>query len=192
MSAHPHRRSGFSRGAPMSFHRFIPVIGTLLVGAACGSFRGDPAVAVTAEDATLNSRWHANLASPANLAGAVQMNGSASMAPGSGGSNTTITLNLANASPGGIHPWAAHRGQCGAGMDEGLLDRARRISRSRSIRMVKRPRPLRCPSRHPGPAAISWLFRPQWPIQERSSPAAILRRRPNDAPRGGPARSPRG
>jgi hypothetical protein len=30
----------------------------------------------------LNSRWHANLATPANLAGAVQMNGSASMAPG--------------------------------------------------------------------------------------------------------------
>ena len=105
----------------MSFRRFIPVIGTLFVAAGCGSFRGDPAVAVTAEDATLNSRWHANLASPANLAGAVQMNGSASMAPGSGGGNTTITLNLANASPGGIHPWAAHRGQCGVGMDEGLL-----------------------------------------------------------------------
>lgn len=105
----------------MSSRLFIPVIGTLFVCAACSAFRGDPAVEVTAEDATLNSRWHANLVSPANLAGAVQMTGSASMAPGSGGSNTTIRLDLANASPGGVHPWAAHRGQCGVGMDEGML-----------------------------------------------------------------------
>ena len=104
----------------MSIPQFLTVTLSLLAAGACNPFRGDPAVEVSAQDASLNSRWHANLASPASLAGAVQMNGSASMAP-SGGSSTTITLDLANASPGGLHPWAAHRGQCGAGMDDGVL-----------------------------------------------------------------------
>jgi hypothetical protein len=76
---------------------------------------------VSAKNATLNSRWHANLASPASLAGAVQMNGSASMAPSPNGSTTNITVDLANASPGGLHPWEAHFGQCGAGTDDGVF-----------------------------------------------------------------------
>ncbi len=87
---------------------------------ACNSVRQGPVVEVT-EDATLNTRWHANLASPASLAGAVQMRGSASMAPNGDGSSTTITLALANASPGGIHPWAVHRGQCGVRMGDGVF-----------------------------------------------------------------------
>ncbi|HET6946402.1 MAG TPA: hypothetical protein VFJ45_01165 [bacterium] len=93
----------------------------IVLSAACGAFRQDPAVQVSAQDATLNSRWHANLASPASLAGAVQMNGSASMAPSPDGTGTEITLSLANASPGGVHPWAVHWGQCGSGMDDGVF-----------------------------------------------------------------------
>jgi hypothetical protein len=105
----------------MSIPQVLTLTLTLVATAACSALRGGPAVEMSTADATLNSRWHANLASPANLAGAVQMNGSATMAPGSGDNSTTITLNLANASPGGVHPWAAHRGQCGAGMDNGVL-----------------------------------------------------------------------
>ncbi len=93
----------------------------LLAVAACNPFHKDPAVSVSAKDASLNSRWHANLASPASLAGVVQMNGSASMAPGSGGTSTIVTIDLANAAPGGVHPWDAHAGQCGAGMDMGVF-----------------------------------------------------------------------
>jgi hypothetical protein len=74
---------------------------------------------VSAKDENLNSRWHANLASPAELAGAVQMSGSASMTPSSRGGNTTVSLDLANATPGGLHPWQLHRGQCGA--DDGII-----------------------------------------------------------------------
>lgn len=74
---------------------------------------------MSARDVNLNARWHANLASPANLAGAVQMTGSATMAPGSNRGNTTVTLSLANASPGGVHPWALHYGQCGN--DQGVF-----------------------------------------------------------------------
>lgn len=90
--------------------------------AGCNPFRHKPAVEVSTQDENLNSRWHANLATPNELAGAIQMNGSASMAPGSKEGSTTIVLNLANATPGGLHPWQLHRGQCGA--DEGLFGTA--------------------------------------------------------------------
>ncbi len=80
----------------------------------CNPFHHTPAVEMSAKDVNLNSRWHATLASPATLAGAVQMSGTATMAPGSSSRNTTVTLSLANASPGGVHPWELHYGQCGA------------------------------------------------------------------------------
>src|SRR6185312_647590 len=85
----------------------------------CNPFRHEPAVQVSTKDENLNSRWHANLATPAELAGAVQINGSASMAPGSKSGNTTVVLDLANATPGGLHPWQLHRGQCGS--DDGVV-----------------------------------------------------------------------
>jgi hypothetical protein len=88
----------------------------------CNPFRHETAVEVSTKDENLNSRWHANLATPAELAGAVQMNGSASMAPATKTGNTTVVLDLANATPGGLHPWQLHRGQCGA--DEGVFGAA--------------------------------------------------------------------
>jgi len=88
---------------------------------ACNPFHHEDPVQVNTKDGTLNSRWHANLASPADLAGAVQMNGTASMAP-AGSQSTTVMLDLANATPGGHHPWALHRGQCGS--DQGLIGSA--------------------------------------------------------------------
>jgi hypothetical protein len=87
--------------------------------ASCNPFRHEQAVEVSTKDENLNSRWHATLATPAELAGAVQMNGSASMAPGTKTGNTTVSLDLANATPGGLHPWQLHRGQCGA--DAGVV-----------------------------------------------------------------------
>ncbi len=90
--------------------------------AGCNPFHRQPSVEVGALDTNLNTRWHANLASPAGLAGAVQMNGSASMAPAPKRGSTLITLALANATAGGEHPWQVHRGQCGA--DEGLFGAA--------------------------------------------------------------------
>jgi hypothetical protein len=90
--------------------------------AACNPFHHADPVQVSTKDAALNTRWHANLASPADLAGAVQMNGSASMAPAGSRGTTTVLLDLANATPGGQHPWALHRGQCGS--DQGLIGSA--------------------------------------------------------------------
>jgi hypothetical protein len=85
----------------------------LLALVACNPFRREAAVEMSASDAALNTRWHANLASPSELAGVVQMNGSASMAPSPTGPGTIVTIDLANAAPGGLHPWGVRLGQCG-------------------------------------------------------------------------------
>src|SRR5678816_3765314 len=102
------------------------IIAGALAMAACNPFRSplkqEPVVQVTTHDANVNSRWHGTLASPSNLAGAVQMTGQISMAPGSSAGNTTVALLLANASPGGMHPWQLHRGQCGT--DDGVFGSA--------------------------------------------------------------------
>jgi hypothetical protein len=94
-------------------------IAAVLTFAACNPFRSplkqDPVVEVT-RDANLNSRWSGSLASPANLAGAVQIRGVASMTPATQG-GAQVNLDLSNATPGGVHPWQLRRGQCGA--DEG-------------------------------------------------------------------------
>jgi hypothetical protein len=102
-------------------HRLLMLAVSAFALASCNPFRNESAVEVSTKDENLNSRWHANLATPAELAGAVQMNGSASMAPGTTGS-TMVVLNLANATPGGLHPWQLHRGQCGS--DEGVFGAA--------------------------------------------------------------------
>lgn len=98
--------------------RFFSVCVSLLGLAACAR---QQAVELSPGDATLNSRWHANLASPASLAGIVQMSGSASMAPSPDGESTIVTLDLANASPGGLHPWEARVGQCGTEFNGGVF-----------------------------------------------------------------------
>jgi hypothetical protein len=87
--------------------------------AGCNPFHRTPAVEVSAKDTNLNTRWHGTLSSPAELAGAVQMNGTASMAPGVKRGSTEVTLSLANATDGGEHPWQVHHGQCGN--DEGVF-----------------------------------------------------------------------
>jgi hypothetical protein len=101
--------------------RLVSVTLTLLATAACNPFNRGQAVEMTTADATLNTRWHANMASPASLAGAVQMSGSASMAPDATGDHTIVGVALANASPGGLHPWEMHRGHCGGGGDFGVF-----------------------------------------------------------------------
>jgi hypothetical protein len=106
----------------MHKHRLTMLaVGTFAL-VSCNPFRNESAVQVSAKDENLNSRWHANLATPAELAGAVQMNGSASMSPGTKTGNTTVSLALANATPGGLHPWQLHLGQCGT--DEGVFGNA--------------------------------------------------------------------
>ncbi len=95
--------------------RHVLAIAIALSPAACG---GGPDVEVSAGDPNLNTRWHATVATPRNLAGAVQIAGVATMAPAAEG-KTAVSVTLANATAGGVHPWQVHRGECGT--DEGVL-----------------------------------------------------------------------
>ena len=103
----------------MSVRRKLALTGAVFALAACSAFQSKPAVTMSAKDVNLNTRWHGTITSPAELAGVVQMSGTASMTPGKGQGTTDLLLNVSNASPGGVHPWAVRHGQCGA--DEGVL-----------------------------------------------------------------------
>jgi hypothetical protein len=98
----------------MYSNRSIGVVAAALTLGACSVLGPKPAVEMSTADVNLNARWHASIASPAELAGVVQMSGSASMSPGTKRGTTDVVLKVANSSPGGLHPWAIHLGQCGA------------------------------------------------------------------------------
>ncbi len=98
---------------------YLSLIPAALVLSACSLLQPKPPVQVRAADVNLNSSWHASIASPPELAGAMQISGTASMAPGTKRGTTQVVLNLGNTAPGGLHPWAIHLGQCN--MDDGVF-----------------------------------------------------------------------
>jgi hypothetical protein len=113
-----------SRSLPTAALAHAPaLVAALFALGACNPFRSpfkqQPVVQVSTGDVNSNSRWHGSLTSPASLAGAVQINGTATMTPGSSTGNTYVRVNLSNASPGGAHPWQLRRGQCG--QDDGVF-----------------------------------------------------------------------
>lgn len=73
-----------------------------------------PAVAISPKADLSTARWNGRLGTPAEMAGAVQVQGSASLTQGNSSSETVVAVNLSNASPGGRHPWTLSEGQCGA------------------------------------------------------------------------------
>jgi hypothetical protein len=85
--------------------------------ASCGGRR---AVELNPEQDMVSSRWNATLATPAELAGATQVRGRAWMGVSRKDSaETEASVSIANAAPGGVHPWHVHIGRCGA--DQGIL-----------------------------------------------------------------------
>ncbi|HEU4699609.1 MAG TPA: hypothetical protein VFS40_10540 [Gemmatimonadales bacterium] len=76
----------------------------------CGGRR---AVELNPDQAVVGSRWNAILATPAGLAGVVQVQGEAWMGAGTTPGQTIASVTIRNAAPGGEHPWHVHRGQCG-------------------------------------------------------------------------------
>lgn len=69
----------------------------------------------TKQPIPVGSRWTATLASPNALRGALQIHGSAWMAPPAVGDTgrALIEIQISNAAPGGVHPWGVHEGACG-------------------------------------------------------------------------------
>jgi hypothetical protein len=89
----------------------------LLAAAACGGGRG---VEIDPDRELVGSRWNASLATPTQLAGAVQVKGNGWMAgEEDDAGKTRAFVSVQNAVPGGEHPWHVHLGQCGN--DRGIL-----------------------------------------------------------------------
>jgi hypothetical protein len=75
---------------------------------------GGPAVEINQNPDVPAERWQGAIASPPNLAGAVQMDGTAWMAAGDAANETHVQVEIENAAPGGTHPWVVQRGRCGS------------------------------------------------------------------------------
>ena len=93
--------------------RHVIALTSVFAVAACNPFRREP-VSEVRRDVNANTRWRASLISPSALAGAVQMQGTASMQPTGSGQGTVLSVSISNATPGGVHPWQVRRGQCGS------------------------------------------------------------------------------
>jgi hypothetical protein len=88
-----------------------------LAGAACGRGRSTE---IDPNRELVGSRWNAILATPTQLAGAVEVKGTGWMAGQEGDTTrTSAFVAIQNAVPGGEHPWHVHLGQCGS--DRGIL-----------------------------------------------------------------------
>jgi hypothetical protein len=85
--------------------------GTLLLLAACGGHRQ---VEMNPEGELVAARWNATLATPTALAGAMQVRGRGWWVEQRGEpTRSQAHVEVANAVPGGDHPWHVHQGQCG-------------------------------------------------------------------------------
>lgn len=103
--------------------RTLPMVAAALLAlAACNPFARKHAVQISSGEVSYSKRWNASLATPAELAGAIQVHGSAWMAPGQSTNTTLVNVSISNAAPGGVHPWHVHRGQCGN--DQGIVGQA--------------------------------------------------------------------
>jgi hypothetical protein len=88
------------------------VLGGALLVAACGGHR---AVEIDPHQQAAGARWNATLATPAQLAGAMNLQGRGLWASEEGNpSRSRAEVDIANAVPGGNHPWHVHVGQCGS------------------------------------------------------------------------------
>jgi hypothetical protein len=77
----------------------------ILSGTACHSSK--PVTQISAANAEQRYQWTANLFTPSDLAGAMQVRGTARWSR-DGDSASTATVTISNATPGGVHPWHRH------------------------------------------------------------------------------------
>ena len=88
------------------------VLGSTVLLAACGGHRP---VEIDPQQQAAGSRWNATLATPAALSGAMNLRGRGWWASEQGNaSRSRAQVDIANAVPGGDHPWHVHQGQCGS------------------------------------------------------------------------------
>jgi hypothetical protein len=105
----------------MTHSRAVGLLFCLSGLVACG---GGGGVEIDPEREVAANRWNAILSTPNQLAGVVQIKGSGWMMgdqkdPG----ETMAFVSIANAVPGGEHPWHVHLGRCG--VDRGIFGPAK-------------------------------------------------------------------
>jgi hypothetical protein len=101
----------------MKAHTVAGLIASGLLLASCG---GRQAVEMTPNTEAVATRWNGTLATPTELAGVIAISGSAWMGPDvKNADRTQAHVDIANAVPGGMHPWHVHRGRCGS--DQGIF-----------------------------------------------------------------------
>lgn len=94
-----------------------PALSAGLIAAATLAGCGGHAVTIDPKAQPVSSRWNAVLATPAGLAGAIQVRGAGWMGlDPKDSTKTKAHVEITNAAPGGLHPWHVHRGQCGNDM----------------------------------------------------------------------------
>src|SRR5665647_533078 len=96
------------------YHRKVisaAAIAALIAAAACNPFH-KTSNEIKPQDIPVGERWNATLATPAGLAGAVQVQGTGYLARDPSGSSKAV-IHVSNATPGGVHPWSVRVGHCG-------------------------------------------------------------------------------
>src|SRR5689334_1491947 len=85
-----------------------------VIVAACGACHRSPKPTTQLDPRLADRRyeWQGSLFTPSALAGAMQVRGTARWAR-DGDATSTVTVNISNATPGGLHPWHVHQGHCG-------------------------------------------------------------------------------
>jgi hypothetical protein len=97
----------------MQRHRVLSsaAIAVIVATAACNPFH-KTSNEIKTQDIPVGERWNAALASPAGLAGAVQIHGTGYVARDPSGSSKAV-IHISNATAGGVHPWSVRAGLCG-------------------------------------------------------------------------------
>ena len=86
-------------------------LAAIIAAAACNPFHKSPNE-IKPADIPVGERWNAMLATPAGLAGAIQIQGTGYLARDPSGSSKAV-IHINNATPGGVHPWSVRVGHCG-------------------------------------------------------------------------------
>lgn len=89
----------------------LPLIALVAALSGCGMMGRNSATEIKESNADSRNSWNATLVTPSELAGAMQVRGVANWARND--NESRITVEISNATSGGVHPWHVHQGRCG-------------------------------------------------------------------------------
>lgn len=90
----------------------IALASAVLFAAGCSTMNSNSGPEMNAGYGAMRSGWNATLVTPSELAGVMQLHGSAHWIR-QDDNTSTVQVMLSNATSGGMHPWHVHYGRCG-------------------------------------------------------------------------------